>query len=97
MMCVLSGRAILRGKSGTRTATSCGATVARIAHSTNWITQSAIIPRWRRTFDIDFALHAGFHLGLGDVDWDEFRCLKALRIERDRFQKEQTDKLRRQQ
>jgi hypothetical protein len=54
-------------------------------------------PALSRTFDIDFALHAGFHLGLGDVDWDEFRCLKALRIERDRFQKEQTDKLRRQQ
>jgi hypothetical protein len=76
MTCVLSGRVILREKSGTRTATSCGATVARIARSTNWITQSAIIPRWP-VFDIDFALSCGFHVTLSDIDIEEWRCLKS--------------------
>jgi hypothetical protein len=53
-------------------------------------------PALGRVFDLDFALNAGFQIGLDDVDVEEFRCLKALRIERDRFQREQEEKARRQ-
>jgi hypothetical protein len=54
-------------------------------------------PALARVFDFDFALSCGFSVTLSDIDVEEWRCLKSLRIERDKFQKEQADKLRRQQ
>jgi hypothetical protein len=46
-------------------------------------------PALGRTYDLDFALTAGIKLTLDDLDVEEFRALKCLRIERDKYQAEQ--------
>lgn len=49
-------------------------------------------PAIGRAFDIDFALSAGIKLTLDEIDVEEFRALKILRIERDKYQAEQIKK-----
>jgi hypothetical protein len=41
-----------------------------------------------RAEEIDFALKAGFHVGLGDITAEEFTALQVLQLERDRWQLE---------
>lgn len=46
-------------------------------------------PVLHRAFDIDFALRAGIRLTLDEIDVEEFRALKILRTEQDKYQSEQ--------
>jgi hypothetical protein len=46
-------------------------------------------PALQRAYNLDFALTAGIHLTLDEIDVEEFRALKILRIERDKYQREQ--------
>lgn len=48
-----------------------------------------------RCFDLDFALNAGVRLTLNELDVEEWRALKCLRIERDKYQAEQMKKANR--
>ena len=45
-------------------------------------------PVLRRAYDLDFALTAGVQITLDEIDVEEFRALKILRIERDKHQAE---------
>jgi hypothetical protein len=47
-------------------------------------------PALHRVFDLDFALTAGVSITLQDIDVEEFRALKILRHERDKYQAEQS-------
>jgi hypothetical protein len=47
-------------------------------------------PALHRAFDLDFALTAGINITLREIDVEEFRAIKILRIERDKYQAEQT-------
>ena len=40
--------------------------------------------------DLDFALQVGFHLTLNEIDYREFRLLRMLAEERQKFEIEQT-------
>lgn len=44
----------------------------------------------RAALDLDFALHARVHVTLDDLTTDEFRALKTVRIERDRYDSEKS-------
>jgi hypothetical protein len=46
-------------------------------------------PALHRAYDLDFALTAGIRITLDEIDVEEFRALKVLRIERDKHQAEQ--------
>lgn len=52
-------------------------------------------PVLARAFDLDFALNAGLRLGMHDLDVEEFRALKILRLARDKHQKEQIENAQR--
>jgi len=43
-----------------------------------------------RAFELDFALQAGIHLTLDEIDVEEFSALRALRIARNKYQEEQS-------
>lgn len=49
----------------------------------------AAVPDLPRAYDFDFALTAGVNITLDEINALEFRCLKVLRIERDKHQAEQ--------
>jgi hypothetical protein len=45
-----------------------------------------------RAFDFDFALGAGFHITLNDISCEEYRALKVLRQEKNKYQEEMSRK-----
>lgn len=49
-------------------------------------------PVLQRAIDIDFAVSAGFRVTLDEVDVEEFRAVKILRSERDKYQAEEAKK-----
>ena len=49
-------------------------------------------PILHRAFDFDFALSAGIRLTLDEIDVEEFRALKILRLERSKYEQEQIKK-----
>lgn len=49
-------------------------------------------PVLHRAFDLDFALTAGVQIGLSQIDVEEWRSLKILRMERHRYEQEQIKK-----
>jgi hypothetical protein len=51
-------------------------------------------PVLHRAFDFDFALSAGIRLTLEEIDVEEFRALKILRMERTNYERELTEKNR---
>lgn len=46
-------------------------------------------PALYRAYDLDFALTAGVNITLNEINVEEFRALKILRSERDKYQAEQ--------
>lgn len=51
--------------------------------------QVAQHPALGRAFDLEFALGSHVNIGLDQIYVDEFRALKCLKIERDKYQAEQ--------
>ena len=43
-----------------------------------------------RVIDLDSALQARVHIGLGDLTVEEFRALQVLRFERDKYSEEKS-------
>lgn len=51
-------------------------------------------PVLSRSFDLEFALSSGIRLTLEEIDVEEFRALKILRQERNKYQEAQAKKER---
>jgi hypothetical protein len=53
-------------------------------------------PALSRTYDLEFALNCGVTITLDEIDVEEFRCYKILKIEKNKFEVEQMKRARNQ-